>query len=97
MRFFTGGDQSIRGFRYQEISPQVLDEEGNSVLTGGRYLATASVEYAYPVADNWRAAVFADVGTATNDFSDGLSRGLGVGAHWLTLIGPVRFYIAQGK
>ena len=97
LRFFTGGDQSIRGFRYQEISPQVLDDEGNSVLTGGRYLATASVEYAYPVADNWRAAVFADVGTATNDFSDGLSRGLGIGAHWLTLIGPVRFYIAQGK
>lgn len=97
LRFFTGGDQSIRGFSYQEISPTVLDEDGNTVLTGGRYLATASVEYAYPVADNWRAAVFADVGTATNDFSDGLSRGLGIGAHWLTLIGPVRFYIARGE
>lgn len=97
LRFFTGGDQSVRGFRYQEISPKVLNEDGEELLTGGRYLATASVEYSYPVADNWRAAVFVDAGTATNDFADGLSRGLGVGAHWLTLIGPVRFYIARGE
>ncbi|GGF63818.1 outer membrane protein assembly factor [Alteromonas lipolytica] len=97
LRFFTGGDQSIRGFSYQEISPTVLDEEGETVLTGARYLATASVEYAYPVADNWRAAIFADVGTATNDFSESVSRGIGIGAHWLTLIGPVRFYIALGE
>ena len=96
LRFFTGGDQSIRGFSYQEIAPSVLDDEGERVLTGGKYLATGSAEYAYPVTDNWRAAVFADIGTATNDFSDPLATGYGIGAHWLTLIGPVRFYIARG-
>ena len=96
LRFFTGGDQSIRGFSYQEIAPSVLNDEGQRVLTGGKYLATASAEYAYPVTDSWRAAVFADVGTATNDFSDPLTTGYGIGAHWLTLIGPVRFYIARG-
>ncbi|NVK55758.1 MAG: outer membrane protein assembly factor [Alteromonadaceae bacterium] len=97
IRFFTGGDQSVRGFGYQKISPFVLDEDGSRVLTGGKYLATASIEYAYPVADNWRAAVFTDVGTSTNDFSDPLARSIGVGAHWITLIGPVRFYIARGE
>ncbi|MDC8829231.1 autotransporter assembly complex protein TamA [Alteromonas gilva] len=97
IRFFTGGDQSVRGFGYQQISPFVLNDEGNRVLTGGKYLATASIEYAYPIADNWRAAVFSDVGTSTNDFSDPLARSVGIGAHWLTLIGPVRFYVARGK
>ena len=63
---------------------------------GGRYLVTASVEYAYRVAENWRAAVFTDAGTATNDFDEGLAYGFGVGFHWLSPIGPVRVYGARG-
>lgn len=103
IRYFAGGDQSVRGFAYETLSPRVLvaaesaDEEDTYNLTGGKYLATASVEYAYPVSTNWRAAVFADIGTATNDFSESPATGIGIGAHWLTMIGPVRFYIARGN
>lgn len=103
IRYFAGGDQSVRGFAYESLSPRVLveadsaDEEDTYNLTGGKYLATASVEYAYPVSANWRAAVFADIGTATNDFSESPATGIGIGAHWLTMIGPVRFYIARGN
>jgi translocation and assembly module TamA len=96
LRFFAGGDQSIRGFSYESISPIEIDDDGDEELTGGRYLATASIEYAYPVSTNWRAAVFADIGTATVDFSEDPATGIGIGAHWLTMIGPVRFYIARG-
>lgn len=101
LRFFAGGDQSVRGFDYREISPtaEVIDPEtGDLILDsiGGKYLATSSIEYAYQFADSWRAAAFVDVGTATNDVNTTLTYSVGPGIHWLSPIGPVRFYIARG-
>ncbi len=93
LRFFTGGDQSVRGFRYRSVSP--VDDEGE--LTGGRYLAVASTEYSYPVADDWRAALFIDVGDASVDFGKNLAVGAGFGAIWQSPVGPVRLYLARGK
>jgi translocation and assembly module TamA len=97
LRFFTGGDQSIRGFNYKTLSPFKLDTEGNELLTGGQYLAVASVEYSYPVVDNWRAAVFVDAGNATETLFKDPAIGIGFGAIWYSPIGPVRFYLAKGK
>lgn len=100
LRFFTGGDQNIRGFDFESLSSgsfEIIDGEEDFVLRGGRYLASASVEYAYPVADNWRAAVFFDAGTATNNFDEGIATGVGIGAHWITIVGPIRFYLAYGR
>ncbi len=85
MRFFAGGDKSIRGFKYESISPV---ENGEAV--GGRYLTTGTLEYNYQFKPNWRAAVFIDSGTATNDFEDGLEVGAGFGFRYLTPIGPIR-------
>lgn len=96
MRYFAGGDQSIRGFGYRTLSPFELDEEGKRQLTGGRYLAVGSVEYSYPVAENWRMALFFDAGTATNKFSSDFARGIGTGVNWLTPVGPVRLYVGRG-
>jgi translocation and assembly module TamA len=101
LRFYAGGDKSIRGFEYREISPkaEVISPETGKLTTdsiGGKYLLTSSVEYAYQVADNWRVAAFIDAGTATNDTSTTLTYGMGPGVHWLSPIGPVRFYIARG-
>ena len=97
VRFFTGGDQSIRGFNYKTLSPFELDAEGNELLTGGQYLAVASVEYSYPVADNWRAAAFVDAGNATEALFKDPAIGIGFGAIWYSPIGSVRFYLAKGK
>jgi len=101
LRFYAGGDRSVRGFDFREISPtaEVLDPEtGEPIIDsiGGKYLATTSVEYAYRFADSWRAAAFIDAGTATNDISTTLTYSIGPGIHWLSPIGPVRFYIARG-
>lgn len=101
LRFYAGGDQSVRGFDYREISPtaDVIDPETGEFETdsiGGKYLLTSSIEYTYRVADNWRVAAFIDAGTATNDTSTSLTYGVGPGVHWLSPIGPVRFYIARG-
>ena len=101
LRFYAGGDQSVRGFDYREISPtaDVIDPETGELVTdsiGGKYLLTTSVEYAYRVADNWRVAAFVDAGTATNDTSTTLTYSIGPGVHWLSPIGPVRLYVARG-
>ena len=92
LRFFTGGDQSIRGFSYQTISP--LDEDND--LIGAQYQLASSLEYSYPISDSWRAAAFVDIGTATNDFDESLSKGIGVGTRWMSPVGPVRIYLARG-
>lgn len=99
VRYYAGGDQSVRGFGYREIGPE--GELFNPVTgalgeAGGKYLATAGVEYAYEVIPNWRAAIFTDIGTATNDFDEDPALGIGPGVHWLSPIGPVRLYIARG-
>lgn len=92
LRFYAGGDQSVRGFSYQSISPE--DEKGR--LIGGKYLISGTVEYNYQFAQSWRAALFVDSGTATNDFSDEVQVGAGFGIRYLTPVGPVRIDHAWG-
>ncbi|MDN4500784.1 autotransporter assembly complex family protein [Alteromonadaceae bacterium BrNp21-10] len=92
LRYFAGGDQSVRGFGFGTLSPR---EDGK--LTGGRYLNVVSAEYSYPVSNEWRIAAFADVGNASDEPLQNLATGVGVGALWQTVIGPVRFYIARGN
>lgn len=97
LRFFTGGDQSVRGFDYKTLSPFELDSDEERELTGGQYLAVASIEYSYPVAENWRAATFIDAGNATEELFKDPAIGFGFGAIWNSPIGPVRLYLAKGK
>ncbi|TMP23997.1 outer membrane protein assembly factor [Pseudoalteromonas rubra] len=92
MRFFAGGDQSVRGFAYQSVAPR--DEEGK--LLGGKYLTTASAEYNYQFMPNWRVALFVDTGTATDDFKEKWALGAGFGIRYLTPVGPIRLDHAWG-
>ncbi|TMN83885.1 MULTISPECIES: autotransporter assembly complex family protein [unclassified Pseudoalteromonas] len=92
LRFYAGGDQSVRGFAYQSISPENEDGE----LIGGKYLLAGTMEYNYQFAQNWRAALFVDGGTATNDFSDEFEVGAGFGFRYLTPVGPIRIDHAWG-
>lgn len=99
-RFFAGGDQSIRGFGFNEVSAIeeiLVDGELENELIGGKYLAVASVEYAFKVAENWRAAAFVDAGSANNKFASDIATGVGIGANWLSPIGDVYVYIARGN
>jgi translocation and assembly module TamA len=91
MRFFTGGDQSVRGYDYESIAPK--DDQG--YLRGGRYLTVASLEYRYPISENWKLALFTDAGTATDDFSEQISSSAGAGFVWASPVGPIRLYLAK--
>lgn len=94
LRFFAGGDQSVRGYGYQELSP--TDASGE--LSGGRYLLTTGVEYQYALTDRWRVATFVDAGDAVAE-RDQLSEpkmGVGVGLRWVSPVGPLRLDLARG-
>lgn len=85
LRFFAGGDRSIRGFDYHEIG----EINSNGIIVGGKYMAVASAEYEYYFREDWGAAVFVDAGDAfTDTFS--LNVGAGVGLRWRSPVGPIR-------
>ncbi len=97
LRYFAGGDQSIRGFGLKTLAPRETTSEGIDELVGGRYLNVGSIEYSYPVAENWRAAVFIDVGNASDDPFQDLAYGYGIGASYMSPVGPIRLYLARGE
>ncbi|MDR0807273.1 MAG: autotransporter assembly complex protein TamA [Enterobacteriaceae bacterium] len=91
LRFFAGGDRSIRGYKYKSISPEDSDDK----LTGASKMATASLEYQYNVSGNWWGAAFADGGNAVNKLDDyTIKKGAGVGVRWASPVGPIKFDIA---
>jgi translocation and assembly module TamA len=86
LRFFAGGDRSIRGFDYQEIG----EKNANGDVIGGKFLAVASTEYEYYFLRNWGVATFVDAGDAFfySDFSWNVGAGLGV--RWRSPVGVIR-------
>lgn len=92
LRFFAGGDQSVRGYGYQSLGP--VDSAGQPV--GGRYVFTASTELMHPVyGRDWWGAVFVDTGNAFDSLDDfSLDTGAGVGLRWRSPVGVVRVDLA---
>jgi translocation and assembly module TamA len=94
--FRTGGTTTIRGYNYESIGVR----RGGAV-TGGRVLTIASAEYVkwLPTVGggNWGAAAFIDVGDAADRFGDlDPAFGIGVGARYRTLAGPIAVDLAYG-
>ncbi len=93
LRFFAGGDQSVRGYAYRSLGPEV---EGTVI--GGRYLAVGSLTYGYQLTPSWRPAVFVDRGNAyasLDELGSKAKTGAGVGIRWSSPVGPVRLDLAS--
>ncbi len=91
LRFFTGGDQSVRGYGYKELGP--IDDQGDVI--GGRYLLVGSAEYEHMLSKDWSVAAFVDAGNAFDDFHVPLEKGVGFGVRWHSPVGSVRFDLAN--
>ena len=92
LRFFTGGDRSVRGYEYESLAPE--NDEGT--LIGGKYLLVGSVEAMVPVIrDDWYLAAFVDTGNAYIDPEAELKTGAGLGVRWRSPVGMVRLDVAQ--
>ncbi len=90
VRFFAGGAQSVRGYKYQSLGP--VDSSGNVI--GGKHLMVGSIEFEHRLTSKWSVAVFYDGGNAIDDISEKLERGAGLGVRWQSPVGPVRFDMA---
>jgi translocation and assembly module TamA len=92
LRYFAGGDQSVRGYGYKKIGPK--DAEGN--IVGGKNLLTYSLELERTLFQEWSAGLFYDSGTAVNTFSKlNLQSGAGVGVRWNAPFGQIRLDLAK--
>lgn len=92
IRFFAGGDRSIRGYDYQALGP--VNENGD--VTGGNSLLVGSVELEYRFLEKWAGAVFFDAGNALRDFRGEIATGTGGGVRWISPVGLVRVDAAFG-
>jgi len=92
LRFFTGGDRSVRGYEYESLSPR--DADGTRI--GGKYLLAGSLEAMFPVVgDDWYLAAFVDSGNAYIDPEAELKTAAGVGVRWRSPVGILRVDVAQ--
>ena len=94
--FRAGGDESVRGYAYRSLGPEV-----NGALLSGTSLFTGSLQLARPIfADRpeflW--ALFVDAGNASDGWKDMRPVfGYGAGLHWRSPVGPLRIDLAYGQ
>lgn len=92
LRFFAGGDQSVRGYAYHSLGPTNAEGE----VVGGKHLLALNLELEKAVSDHWGAAVFYDIGNAFNSLREyDLYQGVGVGLRRYTRIGALRLDLAR--
>ena len=90
--FRAGGTESVRGYSYQSIG-----NERNGTVYPTRYLVTGGAEYQHWFLPQWGAAIFYDVGTATDQWTGKrFFHGIGVGARYRSPIGPINADLAYG-
>lgn len=92
LRFFAGGDRSLRGYGYQTVGPDlIVDPDKKPVVIGGRHLLTGSAEYEYYFKPKWGIATFVDAGDAFSGTKFEAKIGAGLGLRWRSPVGMVRF------
>ena len=91
LRFYAGGNRSIRGYDYREVGPRIGD-----FGIGAKNVVTGSAEYEHYFNDTWGGAVFVDSGSAFNGRTPDWHTGVGIGLRWRSPVGPVRVDVARG-
>jgi translocation and assembly module TamA len=91
VRFFAGGDNSVRGYAFEALGP--VDADGKVV--GGSSLATGSFEFEQPLRARWSLAFFVDSGNAFAESHIDAKTSVGVGGRWQSPLGPIRLDIAR--
>jgi translocation and assembly module TamA len=85
-RFFAGGDRSVRGFAFNELSPppdsSIDPRASRNDAVGGEHKLVGSLEIERDLPRNLRGAVFFDAGNAFNDWGDPLEYSVGIGVRW---------------
>lgn len=94
MRYSTGGDNTVRGYKFEDIGPKHL--EGDEIINdGGRYQWVNSIEIDKTITPPLKIAVFLDGGNAMLRWTSKLKYGAGIGVRWATPVGPLKIDLAK--
>ncbi len=96
LRYFAGGDRSVRGYGWREIGPRIRNSQGDLYAVGASNVVTTSIEYERYLNGPWGAAVFVDSGSTFDGRRADPHTGVGIGLRWRSPVGPVRIDIARG-
>jgi translocation and assembly module TamA len=91
LRFFAGGDRSIRGYAYQAIGPR----NSYTRVLGGTRLLVASATLEHYFTRDWGIAAFVDSGDAFDGTDFHASTGAGLGLRWRSPVGMVRIDVGK--
>ena len=94
-RFFLGGIDSVRGYKYGRISPTDPNSPDDDRV-GGNYMGYVQLETIFPLLKNMglNGVIFVDMGNCwddDNDYENQTTRlSVGPGIRWLSPMGPLR-------
>lgn len=91
LRFWAGGDNSVRGYREKEIG----SEDSQGKVIGGLYSLVGSVELERTFTDYFAGALFWDFGNATDDIEFEFHHGVGVGGRLNLPFGQLKLDVAS--
>jgi translocation and assembly module TamA len=92
LRFFAGGDNSVRGYPYQSLGPR----DATGQVVGGKHLLVGSIELRRQLFEKWGVSLFYDAGNAFSDLTGvRLFQGAGAGVHYYTPVGALNLYLAR--
>jgi len=97
-RFFLGGPNSLRGFKFRRVGARVPTDDGDFVIIGGTQELVMTAEYIVPLVKqiNVKGVLFVDIGNAYNDNEElsldpqDIRRNVGFGFRWLSPLGPLK-------
>lgn len=88
-RFYAGGMNSNRGYMYRELGPK----NSNGDPVGFNTLIEGTLEYRFPIYEEFRGVLFSDVTVASEntfpDYINDIYWGVGVGLRYVTPVGPI--------
>lgn len=92
-RFYAGGGGSVRGYRYQSLSPRI-----GRIPIGGQSLVDGSIEARIKITDTIGVVPFVDAGQAYAEryprFNEPIRVAAGLGLRYYTSLGPIRLDVA---
>jgi outer membrane protein insertion porin family len=99
-RFFLGGPNTLRGFRYRRVGPRRPTDTGGYVIIGGVQQVLASLDFVVPLSKTvgLKAVAFFDIGNSfdKDEFSlspSNLRKDAGFGLRWISPLGPMKLDI----